>query len=88
MGYLDGGPMKKETTVSEMDVSTPCLTEETMEPMAELMTGQSVSRTSPTNPCTHGRAIEDVFTRSKKQTGQVRCLECGMIFDDPSHGQK
>ncbi len=36
-----------------------------------------------TNPSTHSRAIDDVLTRSKKRTGQVRCLECGTIFDDP-----
>ena len=37
-----------------------------------------------TNPCTHSRAIDDVLTRGKKRTGQVRCLECGTIFDDPT----
>lgn len=41
-----------------------------------------------TNPCTHSRAIDDVLTRGKKRTGQVRCLECGTIFDDPYQGIK
>jgi hypothetical protein len=33
--------------------------------------------------CVHGRLIDDVRTRSGKPTGKVRCLECGVIFDDP-----
>ena len=33
---------------------------------------------------TISRAIDDVLTKNKKRTGQVRCLECGVIFDDPS----
>jgi len=32
---------------------------------------------------TISRAIDDVLTKNKKRTGQVRCLECGAIFDDP-----
>lgn len=33
--------------------------------------------------CVHRRLIDDVRTRSGKPTGKVRCLECGVIFDDP-----
>lgn len=42
-------------------------------------TGISVANTG----CAHQRLIDDVRTRSGKPTGKVRCLECGMIFDDP-----
>ena len=76
--------MEKDNTVSEVDVSTPHLAEDTMEPMMV----EPVSTTAPTNPCTHSRAIDDVLTRSKKRTGKVRCLECGAVFDDPYQGSK
>jgi hypothetical protein len=33
--------------------------------------------------CVHGRLIDDVRTKSGKPTDKVRCLECGVIFDDP-----
>jgi hypothetical protein len=33
--------------------------------------------------CTHQRLIDDVRTRNGNPTGKVRCLECGVIFDDP-----
>lgn len=36
--------------------------------------------------CVHGRVIDDVV--EKHQTGQVRCLECGTIFDDPHRHKK
>ena len=35
--------------------------------------------------CAHQRLIDDVRTRGGKLTGKVRCLECGVIFDDPYH---
>jgi hypothetical protein len=38
--------------------------------------------------CVHQRLIDDILTRSGKQTGKVRCLECGTIFDDPYQGSK
>lgn len=82
--------MEKEITVSsvsEPDVSTSDLMEDTMESLTEPMV-QLASRTISTNPCAHGRVIDDVLTRGKKRTGKVRCLECGTIFDDPYHGQK
>lgn len=80
--------MEKEINVSEADVSTSDLMVDTMEPMTEPVMVQLASRTTPTKPCAHSRAIDDVLTRGKKRTGKVRCLECGMIFDDPYQGQK
>ena len=38
-------------------------------------------------PCAHGRLIDEVFTKDGKTTGQVRCLECGAVFDDPDTGR-
>ena len=79
--------MEKENTVSsvsEQDVSTSDLMEDTMEPVMV----QLASRTTSTNPCVHGRAIDDVLTRGKKRTGKVRCLECQAIFDDPYQKHK
>ncbi len=39
-------------------------------------------------PCAHARIIDDVLTRGGKRTGKVRCLECGVSFDDPYQGMK
>jgi len=75
--------MEKETHHSDVDEAIPCLKEDAMEPMMESVTVQPTTRTTPTNPCAHGRAIDDVLTRGKKRTGKVRCLECGTVFDDP-----
>lgn len=83
--------MEKENTVSsvpEPDVSTLDLTEDTMELVTESVTVQPASRTTPANPCTHSRAIDDVLTRGKKRSGKVRCLECQAIFDDPYEERK
>jgi len=33
--------------------------------------------------CTHGRVIDEVRNDDGKTTGQVRCFECGTVFDDP-----
>lgn len=79
--------MEKESivsSVSEQDVSTSDLMEDTTGPVMV----QLASRTTSTNPCTHGRAIDDVLTRGKKRSGKVRCLECQAIFDDPYQGHK
>jgi hypothetical protein len=46
---------------------------------SDRMTGLSASNTG----CHHQRLIDDVRTRSGNPTGKVRCLECGVIFDDP-----
>ncbi|HMS86261.1 MAG TPA: hypothetical protein PKD12_21685 [Nitrospira sp.] len=59
-----------------------------MELTMESVTVQSTHDSIRTNPCVHGRAIDDVLTRGKKRTGKVRCLECGTIFDDPYQGSK
>ncbi len=74
--------------VLEPDLSPTQLTEDPMESIAEPVMVQLASRTTPTNPCIHGRAIDDVRTKGKKRTGKVRCLECGAIFDDPYQGQR
>lgn len=34
--------------------------------------------------CTHNRIIDDVPAPAGLKTGQVRCLECGDVFDDPA----
>jgi len=59
-----------------------------MELTMESATVESPRKTTPTNPCTHSRAIDDVLIRGKKRSGKVRCLECGAIFDDPYQGHK
>lgn len=59
-------------------------TEVRMEPRM----GLDTSKVTPTNTCAHERVIDDVLTRQGKRTGKVRCLECGVVFDDPYRGQK
>jgi hypothetical protein len=54
------------------------------------MTVPTIAQTGkvvPTRTCRHGRLIDDVLTKSGKRTGQVRCLECGAVFDDPYQGK-
>lgn len=80
--------MEKDNHDSEVDGATPCLEEDAMETMMESGVVQSTHASIRTNPCIHGRAIDDVLTRGKKRTGKVRCLECGAIFDDPYQGSK
>lgn len=80
--------MEKDNHVAGTDAVTAHLMEDTMELLAESVTVQPASRTTPTNPCTHSRAIDDVLTRGKKRSGKVRCLECQAIFDDPYEGNK
>lgn len=41
-----------------------------------------------TRLCSHSRLIDDVLTPTGLRTGQVRCLECGAVFDDPSSVQE
>lgn len=47
---------------------------------------QSQSRALPpaTRLCTHSRLIDDVLTPQGLKTGQVRCIECCAVFDDPA----
>lgn len=63
--------------------STPLETEAPMDTQlvraADPVTGISPSNTG----CAHQRLIDEVRTRGGNPTGQVRCLECGVIFDDP-----
>ncbi len=37
-----------------------------------------------TRLCTHSRIIADVLTPQGLKTGKVRCIECGVVFDDPA----
>lgn len=85
---LAGGRMEKDNTVSEADVSTSPMAEDTMEPSDRTHSVQPLSHPVQTSPCVHRRAIDDVLTRSRKRTGKVRCLECGAVFDDPYQGSK
>lgn len=36
--------------------------------------------------CVHGRMIDDVLMNNGTRSGQVRCLECGIVFVDPYGG--
>ena len=53
-----------------------------LEPQTLELSGDTTTVTT----CVHGRLIDDVLTNRGKRTGQVRCLECGAIFDDPYQG--
>lgn len=57
------------------------------------MSHETIERPSPVSaPCTacclHARLIDDVLRTDGKRTGQVRCLECGAVFEDPFKGLK
>jgi hypothetical protein len=54
----------------------------------ETQTVQPTSEIAATKTCVHGRLIDDVLTRNGKRTGKVRCVECGVKFDDPYYGLK
>lgn len=41
-----------------------------------------------TRPCMHSRIIDHVITPTGLQTGQIRCLECCAVFNDPTPVQK
>lgn len=41
-----------------------------------------------TRLCTHRRLIDEVLTPAGLRTGQVRCLECCAVFDDPALEQE
>lgn len=41
-----------------------------------------------TRHCRHRRMIDDVLTPQGEKTGQVRCIECGAVFDDPTDSVK
>jgi hypothetical protein len=61
-------------------------TEVPMSPRMETQTLKFPDHAAQTKACTHGRIIDDVLTKTGKRTGQVRCLECDVIFDDPYQG--
>ena len=63
-------------------------TEVPMNPHMETQTLKIPGDTTPPMTCVHGRIIDDVLTKTGKRTGQVCCLECGAIFDDPYQGLK
>jgi len=59
---------------------------EVREPIESQLVHDTIPETRIPNSkilCAHQRLIDDVRTRSGKLTGKVRCLECGMIFDEP-----
>lgn len=78
--------MEKPQHVSGDEPSTLDEAEVSMEPQIIQETGRKSSRTTSNVCCTHQRVIDDVLTRVGKPTGKVRCLECGIIFDDPYQG--
>ena len=49
------------------------------------METETVEKSRQATPvtCVHGRLIENVPAKHRRQPGKVRCLECGAIFDDP-----
>lgn len=79
--------MEIDNPISEVGEAPSYLAEDAIEPTSTSVT-HPARRTTPTAPCTHSRAIDDVLSRSKKRTGKVRCLECGAVFDDPYQGLK
>lgn len=57
------------------------------------MSHETIERPSPVSAsraecCLHGRLIDDVLKADGNRTGQVRCLECGAVFEDPYRGGK
>ena len=54
-----------------------------MDPQVAHDIGQATAIPALKLLCVHQRLIDDVRSRSGKPTGEVRCLECGTIFDDP-----
>jgi hypothetical protein len=54
-----------------------------MEQLGSTQRVQPCGNSTPVTTCAHGRLIDDVLTKRGQRTGRVRCLECGVIFDDP-----
>jgi hypothetical protein len=54
--------------------------------MFETLRAQSQSQVLPpaTRLCRHSRLIDNVLTQQGPKTGQVRCLECGAVLEDPA----
>lgn len=59
-----------------------------MKPHMETHKFPTPGNISPPRFCKHGRLIDDVLTKEGKRTGQVRCLECLAIFDEPYQSLK
>ncbi len=68
---------------SEPVEPTPLATEAPMDTQVVQEPGRMTVISVASTGCVHRRLIDDVRTRSGKPTGKVRCLECGVIFDDP-----
>lgn len=58
--------------------------------MVVSLPNQPSFQVSPRAPylCRHSRIIDSVLTPTGLRTGQVRCLECGHIFDTPASTQE
>ncbi len=54
--------------------------------VTRLIDRPSPSQSHQTSPCLHSRLIDEVLTKDGKRTGQVRCFECGALFDAPRQG--
>ncbi len=72
-------PRDESDPVKPTPLETEALMDTQLVREADLITGIATSTTG----CNHQRLIDDVRTRSGNPTGKVRCLECGVIFDDP-----
>jgi len=53
-----------------------------METRVEAGSVHAASKIASVNRCVHGRLIDDVLTKNGQRSGKVRCLECGVQFDD------
>ncbi len=80
--------MDNSQQVSGDEHSTLEAAEVPMETQLIQETGQKSNRVGSNGCCTHQRLIDDVLTKGGKRTGKVRCLECGIIFDDPYQDSK
>jgi uncharacterized Zn finger protein len=57
--------------------------------MADQSIAPSASCDSPVLlACSHRRVIDEVLKKDGKKSGQVRCIECGTVFDDPDRPLK
>lgn len=86
-GYLGRGIQGKSHSLHWEDEHV--IREQKEVPMKSYMETRTLELsgdTAPVTTCVHGRLIDDVLTKRGKRTGQVRCLECGAIFDDPYQG--
>jgi uncharacterized Zn finger protein len=59
-----------------------------MEQLRTARTTQPKTDSKRVMTCAHGRLIDDVLTKQGQRSGQVRCLECGAIMDDPYQGNR